>query len=59
MFYGYGTKDIETVSAVWGYKELALNRAHYRELILSESNALEIFNIRKKEIDEFHNITSE
>ena len=55
MFYGYGDKDIETVSAVWGYKELALSRAHYRELILNESNALEIFSERKKRIDEFHN----
>ena len=57
MFYGYGTKDIETVSAVWGYRELALSIEHYRELVLSEGHALDIFDERKISIDNFHNKT--
>ena len=56
MFYGNGERDIETVSAVWGYKEIALSRIHYRELILREGKAMDIFRERKKEIDQFHDL---
>jgi len=51
-FKGYSNIPI----AVWGYKELVLDDAHYNSLIEREPKAIEIFLKRKKEIDEMENL---
>jgi hypothetical protein len=55
-FYGYEKNShvVSLVNAVWGYKELALSQKHYDELIEREGDALDIFRMRQKEIDKFH-----
>lgn len=52
-FYGYEDHKIDLVNAVWGYKELALSKEYYFQLI--DRDELSIFKQRRKEIDEFHN----
>jgi hypothetical protein len=42
------------VNALWGYKEMALKPEHYVQLIEREPDALSIFDLRRKEIDRFH-----
>ena len=53
-FYGYEAKNTDSVYAVWGYKELALDLEHYFQLINIVPAAVAIFNKRKNEIDRFH-----
>lgn len=48
-FLGYNS----CISAIWGYKELALDLNHYDGIIEREKKDIEIFLKRKKEIDEF------
>lgn len=44
------------VITIWGYKELALDEKHYYELQLRDSKEImDIFQSRKKEIDEWEN----
>jgi hypothetical protein len=53
MHYKYfGLEDKRGVNALWGYKEMVLDDQHYIDLIERESNAIEVFFKRKKEIDE-------
>lgn len=53
-FFGYDN----CVSAIWGYKELALNLEHYNGLIEREDKDMEIFFKRKREIDDFAELVS-
>lgn len=48
----FGPQDKRGVSALWGYKEMALDYSHYADLIEREKDAIEVFRKRKKEIDE-------
>lgn len=50
-YYQYDANSV--ISAIWGYKELALNETHYDDLIEREDEAIRIFLKRKKEIDEY------
>ena len=43
--------------AIWGYKEMALDENHYEDLIEREPEALDIFFKRKKEIDEYEELS--
>ncbi|QHZ49693.1 phosphoribosylaminoimidazole synthetase [Paenibacillus larvae] len=49
QFYGYEN----SISAVWGYKELITIESHHDDLLEREDKAIRIFLKRKKEIDEF------
>ncbi|MCR8843765.1 phosphoribosylaminoimidazole synthetase [Paenibacillus sp. SC116] len=49
QFFGHEN----SVSAVWGYKELVAIESHHDDLIEREDEAVRIFLKRKKEIDEF------
>lgn len=40
-------------TAIWGYKELVTNDSHEEDLMERKAHALEIFMIRKTEIDEW------
>ncbi len=46
-------KNSETLSAIWGYSELALIEKHYEDLIERNDNAIKIFLKRKSEIDNY------
>lgn len=50
-YYQYDVHSI--VSAIWGYKELALNDTHYDALLEREPEAINIFLKRKNEIDQW------
>ncbi|MEG0307616.1 MAG: hypothetical protein RR636_06720 [Clostridium sp.] len=45
----------ESLEAIWGYKEMVMDEAHYDELIEWEDEAVKIFLKRKNEIDEMLN----
>ena len=47
----------EPRNAIWGYKEMALDPQHRIDLIERETEALEIFFKRKKEIDEYEELS--
>ena len=49
-YWGYG--DTNTVNAVWGYRELALDGHHFDGLQERIPEACGLFAIRKMEIDE-------
>jgi hypothetical protein len=51
MFFGYGKSN--KINAVWGYEELVMDPKHYAALILREGYWHVIFELRKKEIDEY------
>lgn len=52
-FYGYDNERMDMLSCVWGYKELALDPAHYFGLVEMEPEALYLFRKRREEIDSF------
>lgn len=54
-FNFYGDENEPMLSAIWGYKELAMDKNHYYDLIERESKDISIFLHRKKEIDEYSN----
>ncbi|CDN45759.1 MULTISPECIES: hypothetical protein [Paenibacillus] len=51
-FQFYGNEN--SISAIWGYKELVAIDSHHDDLIEREDEAVRIFLKRKKEIDEFN-----
>jgi hypothetical protein len=53
-YYGEDNRDMDLVSAVWGYKEIALNPDHYFGLIERSLKDIQTFHFRQREIDEFH-----
>lgn len=52
-FSFHSVRENRVITAIWGYKELALDLQHYDELIEREKHAIKVFLARKKEIDEF------
>lgn len=51
-FRYFGDKDPSELNILLGYKELVLEEQHYVNLIELDKNAIRIFLMRKKEIDE-------
>lgn len=51
-FNYYGDREDYLVSAVWGYKELALDENHHDGLLEREPEDMKIFFARKKEMEE-------
>lgn len=51
-FNYYSRDESEDLSAIWGYKELALDYEHSYYLLDGDSQAINIFLKRKKEIEE-------
>ena len=43
-------------TAIWGYKELIVNPKHYENLVERDPQAVEIFERRKEEIDEYEEL---
>lgn len=52
-FNYYGHKQGYELSAIWGYKELALDESHYDGLLERDGEALEVFLKRKREMDNY------
>jgi hypothetical protein len=57
-FYGYDDESMDMVNTVCGYKELALNPKHYFDLIERNDDAMNLFRMRSREIEDFHDKTS-
>jgi hypothetical protein len=50
-YYEFYTYEND-ISAIWGYKELVLNKEHKDSLLERDNKAISIFLTRKQEIDE-------
>jgi hypothetical protein len=51
FFQYYGLDDKRGVQALWGYRELIFDPYHYDKLIDADDDAIKVFVIHKREID--------
>lgn len=58
-FIGYGEnhESKKSLAAIWGYKEMIFDSKHYIDLTEREPEALDIFFKRKREMDEYEELS--